>query len=42
MGAFTPSTAVPMAALICLCGLSALAANHFWSAPVLEPSASKG
>jgi len=42
MGAFTPSTAVPMAALICLCGLCALAANHFWSAPVLEPAAPKG
>jgi len=42
MGAFTPSTAVPMAALICLCGLCALAANHFWSAPVLEPPAPKG
>lgn len=41
MGAFTPSTAVPMAALICLCGFCALAANHFWSAPVLEPSAPK-
>ena len=39
MGAFTPSTAVPMAALICLCGVSALAANHFWMAPVLEPAA---
>jgi DHA1 family bicyclomycin/chloramphenicol resistance-like MFS transporter len=39
MGAFTPSTPVPMAALICLCGLCALAANYFWSAPVLEPPA---
>lgn len=39
MGAFTPSTPVPMAALICLCGICALAANHFWSAPVLEPPA---
>ena len=42
MGAFTPSTPVPMAALICLCGVSALAANHFWSAPVLEPAAPNG
>jgi DHA1 family bicyclomycin/chloramphenicol resistance-like MFS transporter len=39
MGAFTPATPVPMAALICLCGFSALAANHFWKAPVLEPPA---
>jgi DHA1 family bicyclomycin/chloramphenicol resistance-like MFS transporter len=42
MGAFTPSTPVPMAALICLCGFSALAANYFWSAPVLEPPAPTG
>ncbi|HXS08271.1 MAG TPA: multidrug effflux MFS transporter [Rhizomicrobium sp.] len=39
MGAFTPGTPVPMAALICLCGFAALAANHFWTAPVLEPHA---
>jgi DHA1 family bicyclomycin/chloramphenicol resistance-like MFS transporter len=39
MGAFTPGTPVPMAALICLCGFCALAANHFWAAPVLEPPA---
>ena len=29
MGAFTPATPVPMAALICLCGFGALAANSF-------------
>lgn len=39
MGAFTPSSPAPMAALICLCGFCALAANYFWSAPVLEPPA---
>lgn len=39
MGSFTPATPVPMAALICLCGFAALAANYFWSAPVLEPPA---
>jgi DHA1 family bicyclomycin/chloramphenicol resistance-like MFS transporter len=39
MGAATPTTPVPMAALICLCGFAAFAANHFWSAPVLEPAA---
>jgi hypothetical protein len=27
-----------MAALICLCGFGAFAANCFWSAPVLEPA----
>ena len=37
MGSFTPATPVPMAALICLCGFAAVAANYFWSAPVLEP-----
>jgi len=42
MGAFNPSTPVPMAALICLCGFSALAANYFWTAPVLEPPAPTG
>jgi len=39
MGAVTPATPVPMAALICLCGFAAVAANYFWSAPVLEPAA---
>jgi MFS transporter, DHA1 family, multidrug resistance protein len=39
MGSFTPESATPMAALICLCGFAALAANHYWSAPVLEPPA---
>jgi DHA1 family bicyclomycin/chloramphenicol resistance-like MFS transporter len=39
MGAATPVTPVPMAALICLCGFAAFAANYFWSAPVLEPAA---
>ncbi len=38
MGAATPATPVPMAALICLCGFGAFAANYFWSAPVLEPA----
>jgi DHA1 family bicyclomycin/chloramphenicol resistance-like MFS transporter len=41
MGSFTPTTPVPMAALICLCGVAAMAANYFWSAPVLEPAAPK-
>jgi MFS transporter, DHA1 family, multidrug resistance protein len=40
MGSVTPATAVPMAALICLCGFAAFAANYFWPAPVLEPAAS--
>jgi DHA1 family bicyclomycin/chloramphenicol resistance-like MFS transporter len=39
MGTFTPATPVPMTALICLCGFAAIAANYFWSAPVLEPAA---
>ena len=42
MGSFTPESSVPLAALICLCGFSALAANHFWRAPVLEPPAPTG
>ena len=42
MGAFTPSSPVPMTALICLCGIAALAANRFWPAPVLEPRAPTG
>ena len=42
MGSFTPDTPVPMAALICICGITALAANHFWRAPVLEPAAPNG
>ena len=29
MGSFHPATPVPMAALICLCGFAALAANLF-------------
>jgi hypothetical protein len=41
MGSFTPATPVPMAALICLCGFAAVAANYFWAAPVLEPAAPK-
>ncbi len=40
MGAFTPATSTPMVALICLCGVSALAANRFWPAHVLEPKIS--
>jgi len=39
MGAATPATPVPMAALMCLCGVGAFVANYFWSAPVLEPAA---